>query len=56
MKQLITSSNLTFTKKNCNCDITLQAINTSGKRKIKRNSHKSKTKKSSKSKKNKNRK
>lgn len=44
MKNLITSSNLTFTKKNCNCGIISNALDTSGKRKTKRKSHKSKRK------------
>ena len=43
MKNLITSSNLTFTKKNCNCGITSNTLNTHTKSRKK--SHKKKTKK-----------
>ena len=42
MKQLITSSNLTFTKKNCNCGITSQPLDTQPKSKSKKRKSKSK--------------
>ena len=47
MKHLITSSNLTFTKKNCNCNITSNALDTKTKS-YKRKSYKSKNSKKSK--------
>ena len=50
MKNLITSSNLTFTKKNCNCGIISKALDTQHKSKSKsksksKHNHKSKTNK-----------
>jgi hypothetical protein len=44
MKNLITSSNLTFTKKNCNCGIISKDIKLYTKTKLTRKSHKSKRK------------
>ena len=40
MKNLITSSNLTFTKKNCNCGITSGALDTQTKPRRKNNKSK----------------
>ena len=42
MKQLITSSNLTFTKKNCNCGITSHGLDTQPKSRSKKRKSKSK--------------
>ena len=42
MKNLITSNNLTFTKKNCNCGITSNAIDINTKSRKKSNKQKTK--------------
>ena len=53
MKNLITSNNLTFTKKNCNCGITSDALDIQSKLRKKSYKTKSKRKNRNKSKKNK---
>ena len=45
MKNLITSSNLTFTKKNCNCGITSKTLDRQTKSRKKSHNTKSKNKK-----------
>ena len=50
MKKLITSSNLTFTKKKCNCGIISKDIKLYKKTNLTRKSHKSKSKNNHKSK------